>query len=192
MELLGILLVVAVVWIVWANPNPPTPSQRPKLPPKVRYTNKPNPTGYRAPYSDRKPRSEYLPPIPADLSLRGKAYIIDGDTIRIGRTKIRLAGVDAPEIDMPWGQKSKWAMVAICKGQVITAELDGERSFDRLVGTCFLPDGRDIGAEIIKQGLALDCPHFSGGKYQQFEPEGARQRLANGRFGHSSIKRRLN
>lgn len=89
---------------------------------------------------------------------------------------------------MPWGQKSKWAMVEICKGQVITARLDGERSFDRLVGTCFLPDGRDIGAEIIKEGLALDLPHFSGGKYRQFEPEGARNKLCNGGFGHSSIK----
>lgn len=90
---------------------------------------------------------------------------------------------------MPWGHKSKWAMVAICKGQTITVKLDGERSYDRLVGTCYLQDGRDIGAELIKQGLALDIAHFSGGKYRHLEPHGARKKLANGRFGHSSIKR---
>jgi len=80
------------------------------------------------------------------------------------------------------------AMVEICKGQIITARLDGERSFDRLVATCFLPDGRDIGAEIIRKGLALDLPHFSGGKYRHYEPDGARKKLCNGKFGHSSIK----
>ncbi len=187
MEFILLLIAVAVVWIIWTSFDPPTPSQRHRLKPKIRYTNRRKPQSDWNPYSDRKPRSENLPPIPADLRLQGKAYIIDGDTIRIGKTKIRLAGIDAPEIDMPYGQKSKWAMVAICKGQVITAELDGERSYDRLVGTCYLPDGRDIGAEIIKEGLALDLPHFSDGKYRQFEPEGARRRLGYGKFGHSSI-----
>ncbi len=133
-------------------------------------------------------KSLVLPPIPESLTLTGKAYVIDGDTIRIRKTKIRLAGIDAPETNMPWGQKSKWAMVEICKGQTLTVQLDGERSHDRLVGTCFLPDGRDIGAEIVKLGLALDLPHFSGGKYKHLEPEGARRKLANGRFGHSSIR----
>ncbi|MBL4808195.1 MAG: thermonuclease family protein [Rhodobacteraceae bacterium] len=125
--------------------------------------------------------------MPPSLTLTGKAFVIDGDTIRIQKTKIRLAGIDAPEIDMPWGQKAKWAMVAICKGQIITVKLDGERSHDRLVGTCYLPDGRDIGAEIIKTGLALNLPHFSGGKYRHLEPEGARKILCNGKFGHASI-----
>lgn len=128
-----------------------------------------------------------LPPIPASRTLAGRAYVIDGDTICIQNTKIRLAGIDAPELDMPWGQKAKWAMVFICRGQKITAKLNGERSFDRLVGTCYLPDGRDIGAEIVKQGLALDLPSFSNGKYRQYEPDGARRRLANGKFGHRSL-----
>jgi len=42
------------------------------------------------------------------------------------------------------------------------------------VGTCYLPDGTDIGAEIIRRGLALDCQRFSYGRYRQLEPEGMR------------------
>lgn len=68
-------------------------------------------------------------------------------------------------------------MVALCKGQTITVDLDGESSHDRLVGTCFLPDGRDLAAELVKQGLALDWATFSGGKYRCFEPADARRRL---------------
>ena len=69
-----------------------------------------------------------LPDFPEAGELKGKCYVIDGDTIVIKRTKIRLAGVDAPELDQPWGQKAKWAMVELCKGQVVTAKLNGERS----------------------------------------------------------------
>ena len=114
---------------------------------------------------------------PEAAELRGKAYVIDGDTIVIKRKKIRLAGVDAPELDQPWGQTAKWAMVALCRGQVVTAKLNGGSSKDRLVATCYLPDGRDIGAELIKQGLALDWGHFSGGSYRHLEPKGVRRKL---------------
>lgn len=147
----------------------------------------------------RKPRASNGPAAPPGKSsatarhrsatrpvIKGRAHIIDGDTIVINRLKIRLAGIDAPELDMPWGQKSKWAMVDICKGQVITALGNGETSCDRIVATCYLPDGRDIGAELVKRGLALDLPHFSGGVYRCHEPEGARRRLGNGQFGHRS------
>jgi micrococcal nuclease len=99
-------------------------------------------------------------------------------------TKIRLAGIDAPELDHPWGQQSKWAMVKICKGHMITAKLTGEVSYDRLVATCYLADGRDIGAELIKQGLALDWALFSSGKYRHLEQPGVRKKLLNSRAMH--------
>ena len=37
--------------------------------------------------------------------LDGPAYVTDGDTITIQKTKIRLFGVDAAEIDHPYGKK---------------------------------------------------------------------------------------
>ncbi|MXU65250.1 thermonuclease family protein [Oceanomicrobium pacificus] len=110
-------------------------------------------------------------------TLSGRAWVIVGDTIAIKQQKIRLAGIDAPELDAPYGQKSKWAMVQICKGQTVTAHLTGETSYDRLVAVCTLPDGRDIGAELVAQGLALDFTRFSGGRYRHLEPKGVRSRL---------------
>jgi endonuclease YncB( thermonuclease family) len=118
-----------------------------------------------------------VPDFPESGELVGRAYVIDGDTIAISRIKIRISGIDAPELDRPWGKKAKWALVNICKGQVVTAKLNGERSYDRLVGTCYLPDGTDIGAEMVRRGEALDWDLFSGGKYRHLEPEDARQRL---------------
>lgn len=110
---------------------------------------------------------------------RGKAYIIDGDTLRIGKTRIRMAGLDAPELDEPWGNKAKWELFAMCKGQIITARATGEVSYNRVVATCYLPDGTDLCAEMVRSGLALDLTPYSGGKYRQLEPSGARGRFRN-------------
>ncbi|NNJ69059.1 MAG: thermonuclease family protein [Boseongicola sp.] len=114
---------------------------------------------------------------PGPTILKGRCYVIDGDTISINSVPIRLAGIDAPELDHPYGQASKWAMVRITKGQIITARIAPEMSYDRTVAICCLPDGRDIAAELVKQGLALDWPLFSKGRYRQFEPDGVRRKL---------------
>jgi micrococcal nuclease len=113
----------------------------------------------------------------AGTILRGRCWVIDGDTIIIDNVQLRLAGIDAPELDHPWGQRSKWALVQLCKGKTITARIRPEISYDRLVAECFLPDGRDLSAELVRSGLALDWPNYSGGKYGHLEPSGAREKL---------------
>ena len=116
-------------------------------------------------------------PLPVKTVLRGRCWVIDGDTIVISNIRVRLAGIDAPELDHPWGRQSKWALVQLCKGQTVTARTKPELSYDRMVAECFLPDGRDLAAELVRCGLALDWPKFSGGKYRHLEPEDARRKL---------------
>jgi len=103
--------------------------------------------------------------------------VIDGDTVVINDVRIRLAGIDAPELDHPWGMKSKWMLVELCRGQIVTAYVKPELSHDRVVAECFLPDRRDLAAELVRRGLALDWPKFSGGKYRHLEPPDARRKL---------------
>ena len=123
---------------------------------------------------------------------RGRCWVIDGDTIVIDKVHIRLSGIDAPELDHPLGQKAKWALHALCKGQVITARTDGSVSHERAVATCHLPDGRDLSAEMVKAGFALDWSEYSGGRYRHLEPEGARKKLwrtnARQRGGKAQLK----
>ncbi len=89
---------------------------------------------------------------PVEQILRGRCWVIDGDTIVIDNVRLRLAGIDAPELDHPWGKQAKFTLVALCKGQVVTARLKPELSYDRLVAECFLPDGRDLAAELVRNG----------------------------------------
>jgi len=196
MEIVGGLIIFGFIILLFASNRSGTSSRRPpprsgnrrKLPPVIRPNEsyigrRPGHTTTRknshATARQRTSGIEHDPPpdIPSSRKLVGRAWVIDGDTIAINRIKIRLAGIDAPELDQPWGRKSKWKMVEICKGNTIHVELTGETSYDRLVGTCYLPDGTDIGAEIIKAGLALDGSYYSQGKYLHLEPDGVQQRL---------------
>lgn len=109
--------------------------------------------------------------------LEGPAYVIDGDSLRIKKTDIRIYGVDAPELNHPYGQKAKWAMIALCKGHHVRAKIIEQDAHGRAVAMCYLPDGRDLSEEMVKLGLALDWPKYSEGDYRMFEPEGVRKRL---------------
>lgn len=110
-------------------------------------------------------------------TISGRCWVVDGDTIVIDRINVRLAGIDAPELDHPWGQRSKWALVALTRGKRVTAEVTGGLSYDRVVARCVLDDGRDLAAELVKQGLAIDWATYSGGYYRHLEPDGIRKRL---------------
>lgn len=121
-------------------------------------------------------------------TLEGKCSVVDGDTIKIKGQSIRLFGIDAPELDHGYGQKAKWELVKLVRGQNIRAELLPDiESYSRPVAICYLPDGRDLSAEMVKLGLALDWPKFSGGKYRHLEPEGVRQKLWRAAAKHRGV-----
>lgn len=107
----------------------------------------------------------------------GPAYVVDGDTIIVQKISIRLFGIDAPEMDHPYGRNAKSAMIGLCRGQTITVHVTDVDDYGRTVANCYLPDGRDLSAEMVKIGHAIDWPKFSGGLYRQYEEDGIRKRL---------------
>ena len=131
------------------------------------------------------PRPRYAPPsknkkAPVETcanTLSGKCWVVDGDTIQIGNYAIRIFGIDAPEMDHPYGRKAKSAMIALTKGHVIRAEFCKDQSYNREVARCYLPDGRDLSEELVRLGLAIDWPKYSNGCYAQFETPDARKKL---------------
>lgn len=143
-----------------------------KLPPKFR----PAPPRRRQEPAKRF-TADTARPVPENTEIVGPAWVTDGDTITINKLQVRLFGIDAPELNHPFGQKAKWAMVKLCKGQTVKAEIVADDHFGRTVAKCLLEDGRDLSAELVKQGLAIDWPTFSGGVYSALEVPGARKKL---------------
>jgi endonuclease YncB( thermonuclease family) len=97
-------------------------------------------------------------------TLTGKVTKVrDGDTIEVDGTAIRLQGVAAPERREAGGRAARDFMRRLVDGKPVRCVTTSERSWDRQIGICYR-DGEDIGAEIIRAGLARDCPRFSGGR----------------------------
>lgn len=100
-------------------------------------------------------------------------HVRDGDTIEVNGIAVRLNGVSAPESRQPFGPDATAFMGWLVMQKNVTCELNGERNRDRFIGICYL-NGVDIGETIIREGLARDCPRFSGGRYAQAEAEAKR------------------
>lgn len=115
--------------------------------------------------------------LPAKKAIEGAVYVTDGDTITINKTQVRLFGIDAPELNHPYGKKAKWALVKLCKGHKVRAEITEKDDYGRTVARCTLPDGRDLSAEMVKMGLAIDWTKYSGGMYRKMETPAARKKL---------------
>lgn len=110
-------------------------------------------------------------------SVSGPATAIDGDTLEVAGTRIRLWGIDAPELHEPLGHESKASLARILQGySSITCYEVSFRSYSRRVSRCYA-EGLDIAEHQIRSGLALDCKRFSRGRYRDLEPPAARYTL---------------
>ncbi len=105
-----------------------------------------------------------------NLTLEGTvSHVRDGDTIEVGPIAVRLQGIAAPEGNEPGGAIATNAMRDLVLGKELRCDLTGDRSHDRVIGVCFLKDGRDVGEVMVFQGHARDCYRFSRGRYADAE-----------------------
>lgn len=107
----------------------------------------------------------------------GEARVIDGDTLDIIGVHVRLNGIDAMELGTPHGDLAKLKMQHLVSNHPVTCHLTGKKSYDRMVGTCYVRNDIDIAAEMIRLGYALDCAKYSGGRYRHLEPQNIRLML---------------
>lgn len=107
-------------------------------------------------------RAEEAPVLDARVS-----KILDGDTFTLSgqSRRIRVWGLDAPEWNHQGGSAATATLRRLISGkQLRCAILDIDR-YGRFVAQCFLPDGRDIAAEMIRSGAATEYCRYSRGFY---------------------------
>jgi len=122
----------------------------------------------------------------------GVPRIIDGDTVDVARTRIRLEAIDAPEMDQTCrdAQGRPWTCGAAAgrelRRQVNRQELrcapSGLDRFKRVLATCFLPDGTDLNGWMVRQGWALAFRSMTRYRAEQREAEAAKRGLWAGTF----------
>lgn len=93
--------------------------------------------------------------------------VLDGDTFTLkGQSRrIRVWGLDAPEWDHAGGSAATAKMRGLIAGQTLRCQVLDMDRYGRFVAQCFLPDGRDIAAEMIRAGAATEYCRYSRGYY---------------------------
>jgi len=98
---------------------------------------------------------------PAALqSISGKVVgVADGDTVTVltaskEQHRIRLQGIDAPERDQAFGQRSKQHLSDLVFGKAVTVHWSKLDPYGRVVGQVVLPDGTDVNLAQLQAGLA--------------------------------------
>ena len=103
--------------------------------------------------------------VAAGPMLTGRAHIVDGDTLRIGGTTVRLLNIDAPESAQscdgaPCGAHATDALRGIAACGDVTCIGDEDDGYGRLLAHCTV-QGRDIGAELVLGGHAAAFRRYS-------------------------------
>lgn len=81
-------------------------------------------------------------------------HVHDGDTVTVDATRIRLYGIDAPELAQAGGKASRDYLSSLVRGErveVIPKDVD---AYGRTVAVLRLQDGRDVNALMVAGGQA--------------------------------------
>ena len=106
----------------------------------------------------------------------GAIQVIDGETLEIQNQRIKLWGVDAPELNQTCknGQDAgydcgKEAASALSQWltelQPVRCEPRGNDNSGNTIAICYTSTGDDIAGWMVRNGYAIDWPKYSNGFY---------------------------
>lgn len=117
----------------------------------------------------------------ADLTGR-VTQVIDGDSLIMetahgSRLELRLAGIDAPELDQPYGARAAAQLRSRILHQRIDVELQGADRYGRLLG-CPLHDGENLCHALVARGQAWAYARSEAGQtHEAAQAAAQRKRL---------------
>lgn len=100
----------------------------------------------------------------------GQVKVIDGDTIDVSGVRVRLEGIDAPELAQTcphwlygrWhaGRRAAAALMRMTAGRTVECASRGRDSYGRMLGVCSV-GGVDLNREMVSQGNAWAFVKYS-------------------------------
>ena len=100
----------------------------------------------------------------------------NGDTRRCGNERVRLFGVDAPEVRRgkqpaePMAYQARDTLVRLTRSRVGCRFVERDR-YQRFVGRCWSEASPDLNAALIRSGFAIEYRRYSKGGYRAAEEE---------------------
>lgn len=128
---------------------------------------------------------------PAWADFTGRVVgVADGDTVTVldagnVQHKVRLTGIDAPEQNQPYGNRSKQSLSDMVFDKTVTVESNKRDRYGRELGKVLM-DGMDVNLEQIRRGMAW---HYKA--YQGDQLVDDRQTYSNAEKAAQAIKQGL-
>jgi endonuclease YncB( thermonuclease family) len=103
---------------------------------------------------------------PPAIEIQGKIErVVDGDTVVFlsatgQRIRLRLAGIDAPEMAMPYGGLAKNMLIQLVGASDVTVHATKLDRFGRAIAKVIAKDG-DVNLALINQGLAWHYKRYA-------------------------------
>lgn len=77
--------------------------------------------------------------------------VVDGDTIRVGNERIRLRGIDTPEMSELEGPYAKQRLEQLLRGGPVHIVPHGRDVYDRLIADVFVND-QNVAETLVQEG----------------------------------------
>ncbi|MEO9617222.1 MAG: thermonuclease family protein [Parasphingorhabdus sp.] len=124
--------------------------------------------------------SQLWPYEPEILNVNGaKVQVIDGDSFKTASEEFRLYGIDAPEYrqrckdetgkDWDCGKVARAGLERLLGVDRHICEVSARDQYQRAISTCTDPSGKDLGAELVRLGLAQTAESFGDPVYAKEE-----------------------
>lgn len=111
------------------------------------------------------------------------SWVMDGDTVVLVRegqhepVKLRIEGIDAPEICQPGGVQARDALIRLVLRQSVVVVDHGHDVYGRQIGRVSV-NGVDLGAEMVRSGMAWAYQFRTGkGPYALLQRQAQKQKI---------------
>lgn len=105
----------------------------------------------------------YAPLLREAETLRGTARVADGDSLILDGERVRLEGIDAPELtqtctragaDYPCGREAREALARLVAGRAVSCESRQHDRYERVLATC-VAGGVEVNRAMVEAGWAV-------------------------------------
>ncbi|MCC2111114.1 MAG: thermonuclease family protein [Hyphomicrobiales bacterium] len=119
--------------------------------------------------------------------VHGKVRVVDGDSLAVLGERVRLEGIDAPELGQTcWNEDREYAcgsdarhhLADLIKGRAVLCSGARRDRFDRLLATCSIGD-LNVNRQMVRDGWAVS---FGGYEAEENAARSARLGLWRGKF----------